>query len=316
MTFLVRRIDDGDDTGLGTHARIRTAVTPDNPESLDQLQWESATYPGEVTRYLVDVAGEPVATASTGRVWMFQPVYPRYWLGIWVMPGMRNQGIGSALYRVASDAARGAAKTGFQTEVSEAHAAGVRFLTNRGFTVTGRAKMVRLQLAGMAVPAVTPPAGISLTTLAARPDLIPGVHATAVEAFPDIPTSDEPIEAGALDAFVARDVDRVGVPRDGFVVAVDDASAEVVGYASLTFVPGSTVRAYHDMTAVRPAWRGRSIATALKRATIGWAIENGLEAIETGNDEENAPMRAVNLALGYQPIPDELELQGPLARAT
>ena len=55
------------------------------------------------------------------------------------------------------------------------------------------------------------------------------------------------------------------------------------------FAPGSTTTAWHDMTAVRPAWRGRGIASALKRATIAWAIANGLEALETGNDEANAP---------------------------
>ncbi len=55
------------------------------------------------------------------------------------------------------------------------------------------------------------------------------------------------------------------------------------------------------MTAVRPAWRGRGIATALKRATIAWAMEHGVEGLETGNDEENAPMRAINRTLGYAP---------------
>ena len=67
------------------------------------------------------------------------------------------------------------------------------------------------------------------------------------------------------------------------------------------------------MTAVAPAHRGRGIATALKRATIVWAIEAGMRVLETGNDVENAPMRAVNATLGYRPIPDEIGLRGPLA---
>ena len=136
---------------------------------------------------------------------------------------------------------------------------------------------------------------------------------TALEAFPDIPADDEPMEVGSLEAFAARDVDRVGIPKDAFFVAVDEATGEVVGYASLIYDAASTTVAYHDMTAVRRAYRGRGIATALKRATIAWAIEHGLEALDTGNDEENAPMRAVNLALGYRPVPDWIGLQGPLA---
>jgi RimJ/RimL family protein N-acetyltransferase len=55
------------------------------------------------------------------------------------------------------------------------------------------------------------------------------------------------------------------------------------------------------------------VATALKRATIAWAVEHGLEALETGNDEDNLPMRAVNARLGYTPMPDLLTLRGPLS---
>ncbi len=66
------------------------------------------------------------------------------------------------------------------------------------------------------------------------------------------------------------------------------------------------------MTAVARAWRGRGIAVALKHATIAWAIANGLTALETGNDEGNAPMRGVNARLGYRPLPDRLTMRGPL----
>jgi GNAT superfamily N-acetyltransferase len=131
-------------------------------------------------------------------------------------------------------------------------------------------------------------------------------------AFPDIPSADEPISAGGLAEFRARDVDRPGIPHDGFFVALDAASRQVVGYAALLFPPGRTDVAWHDMTAVRSEYRGRGIAVALKRASIAWAIEHGLTALETGNDVENAPMRAVNARLGYTPMPDTLEYSGPL----
>lgn len=310
----IRRIDRGDESALAAYVAIRNAVMPENTDSLEQLRWEDATYPGQGARLLaLDATGAAVGTASVGRIWMHEEAYERYWLGIWVPPEHRGRGTGSALYAAASDVARAAGKTGFQTELSEAQADGQRFLANRGFVVIERNKMVQLALAGLEPPEVRPPSGIGIVSLAARPDLLPGVHVTALEAFPDIPTGDEPIDVGTLDAFTARDVDRVGVPKDGFMVAVDEATGEVAGYASLIFAAGSTTIAYHDMTAVRPAFRGRGIAAALKRATIAWAVANGLEALDTGNDEENAPMRAVNLALGYQPVPDWLGLQGPLA---
>jgi GNAT superfamily N-acetyltransferase len=314
MTADVRRVARDDEAGLADYVRIRNTVAPENTDSLEQLAWQAATYPGEGARFLAhDATGTAVGTATTGRIWMYGPEYERWWLGMWVLPEARGRGLGSALLAACSAAAREAGKLGFDTEVSAVHEDGLRFLARRGFVETDRSKMVRLELAGLAAPAVDQPPGIRLVTLADRPDLVAGVHATAVEAFPDIPYDDEPLSALDLAGFVARDVERPGIPADAFWIALDDASGEVVGYASLSFAADSTTVAFHDMTAVRRAYRGRGIATALKRATITWAVEHGLEALDTGNDTENAPMRAVNLGLGYAPLPDWVGLQGPLA---
>jgi RimJ/RimL family protein N-acetyltransferase len=197
--------------------------------------------------------------------------------------------------------------------VSERHADGLTFLQHRGFVEFDRYRMVELDLASMPKPAIDEPAGFEITTLAARPDLVTDVHAVAELAFPDIPHADEPMQAGSLEEFRKRDVDRPGIPPDAFYVALDAATGDVIGYASLMRIPGRPDAAWHDMTAVAPAHRGRGIAKALKRATIAWAIDAGMRVLETGNDVENAPMRAVNAALGYRPIPDEVGLRGPLA---
>ena len=308
-------IEDDDEARLLDYIAIRNAATPDSPDSLAQVRWESASYPGAGRRFLVIRGGRPVGTATTGRIWMHEASYERYWLGVWVLDDVRRRGIGSSLYRAASDAARRGGKTGFQTEVSERHVDGHRFLANRGFVEVDRTKAVRLELSGIELPVPQPPRGVTVTTLAARPDLLPSVHRVAIETFPDIPTGDAPVSAGTFEEFVARDVDRAGVPRDGFVIAVDDETGEAAGYANVVFQPGSTSLALHDMTAVRPAWRGRGLARALKAGTIRWAMERGLEALETGNDETNAPMRAVNARLGYLPLPDTIGLHGPLAPA-
>lgn len=314
MTADVRRVVPGDDAALAEYVRIRNTVAPENTDSLEQVAWQAVTYPGDGARFLAhDGTGAAVGTATTGRIWMYGPEYERWWLGLWVLPEARGRGLGSALFAACSAAAREAGKRGFDTEVSAVHEDGLRFLANRGFVETDRSKMARLDLAGLRAPAVDPPPGIRFVTLAERPDLVAGVHATAVETFPDIPWDDEPLSALDLAGFIARDVERPGIPADAFWIALDEATGEVVGYASLIFAAGSTTVAYHDMTAVRRAWRGRGIATALKRATIAWAVEHGLEALDTGNDTGNAPMRAVNLALDYRPLPDWVGLQGPLA---
>lgn len=42
------------------------------------------------------------------------------------------------------------------------------------------------------------------------------------------------------------------------------------------------------------------------------AFEHGLTTLETGNDEANEPMRAINARLRYQPRPDKVTMRGPL----
>ena len=313
MSATIRRIYPSDGDGLAAYLRIRRAVMPDSPDSPKRIAWEDATYPGDIHRFLALRGGDPVGTAVAGRVHMHGPGFERYWFGVWVLPEARRAGIGSALLAALSDAARAAGKTGLMTMLSEVHTEGLRFLGARGFVETDRMRQVRLDLRGLEAAPAVPPQGITLVTLDERPDLVSEVHDVGVETFPTIPTGSGTMDAGTLDEFVAREVERPEVPRDAFHVALDEASGEAVGYASLVFAPGSTTEAYHAMTAVRPSYRGRGIATALKQATIAWAIGHGLEALETSNDVNNAPMRAVNAALGYAPMPDLIGLQGPLA---
>lgn len=298
------------DEDLAAFAALTNAVTPDDPTSVDEMRWADRTYPGTL-RLLAEVDGRVVGAASVGRMYVHPPEYRDLFASIVVDPDHRRRGIGGRLLAALAEHARSLGKAGLQLRASDGHPEGIAFLAHRKFEELDRSRMVRLDLDGLEPPTPRPPDGVVLTDLAARPDLVAGVHAVALETFADIPGSDEPIAAGDLAEFRARDVDRDSIPPGAFVVALDAATDEVVGYASLILLPGSTVVAWHDMTAVRRAWRGRGIALALKEVTIAWAVRNGLTALETGNDEANGPMRAVNARLGYRPLPDEVTMRGP-----
>lgn len=301
--------DDAD--AIGRYVAIRNAITPDNTDSIGNAAWEDATYPGQVFRLAATAGGDVVAVATTGRLHIYPATHPGYYIGCWVLPDWRRQGIGTALVNEAAVIAAREGKTEFRTWVSEAHAEAVSFFTGRGFVEVTRDKAVELVLVGRPIPAIEPPAGFDIVRLAAQPDLADGVWRAAVEALPSIP-SDAPVIVSGRDEFVARNIDHPNQPPELFAVALDTATGEVAGYASLRLDPADPLVAFHDMTAVRPRYRGRGVATALKRATIAWAIEAGLRRLETGNDERNVPMRAVNRALGYTPLPDFLALRGPL----
>lgn len=311
MTWSIRRIGD-DLPDLDALVSLIKDVSPDNSTSVEDIRWADATYPG-TGRWLAEQEGRVLGAATIGRIWMRDPEYDGLWASIDVRPGARRRGIGGALYDAISTHARAAGKHALHIETRADQADGLAFLSSRGFREIERAKVVALDLRGRERPAVASPDGVSIVTLAARQDLVEGIFQVAEDSFRDIPSVDEPMRVGTLEEFRARDVDRPGIPAEGFAVAVDDATGGVIGYASLIFQPGSSTRAYHDMTAVVRAWRGRGVARALKRATIAWAITSGLESLETGNDVANAPMRALNAELGFEPLPDVIEFRGPLA---
>ena len=301
------------DADRRAYVDLVNALQPEWPTSEEEQAWQDATYPGGARILAEDAAGRLVGAAATGRIFSHGPEFERLWLWLGVVPEARRHGLGTALLEAASAVAATAGKTGFQGDVLATWTDGLAFLERHGFVVYETMRLVRLGLEGIRPPAVEPPPGIRITDLAREPGRLAGVHAVAVATFPDIPHVGDPVYAGTLDEFRERDVDRPGIPREAFMVAVDEATDEVAGYASLLYAPGSTTTAYHDMTAVRPGWRGRGVATALKRATIAWAATHGVAWLETGNDASNAPMRQVNAKLGFQPMPDLLGVRGPLA---
>lgn len=65
----------------------------------------------------------------------------------------------------------------------------------------------------------------------------------------------------------------------------------------------------HDMTGVKRSFRGRRIASALKRAEIAWAKREGFRTLETFNDELNAAIRALNQKHGYRPARGSVTLR-------
>ena len=298
------------DADLAEVARIVVTVLPDDPTSVQEMRWADTAYPGG-RRFLAWIDGVAVGSGDVGRVYIYPPDFEGLWASICVLPEHRRQGVGSALLATLSNVAREAGKTMLVGRTSSDRQETIGFLEHRGFREHDRMKVVRLELRGLAPAAVEPPDGVVITTLADRPELVPAVYEFAREALPDIP-GDGPQLPSTLEEFRRRDVDRPVIPPDAFILAIAADTGRVIGYANLMLVPGNPGIAWHGMTGVVRDWRGRGVATALKRATIEWAVARGLDALGTANDTVNAPMRAVNRRLGYRPRPDDIDYRGPL----
>ena len=307
---VIRIVPATSDADLAEVERIVNAVRPDEPVTVADMRWADEKYPGG-RRFLAWLGGEAVGVGGGGRVYMFPPDYPAWWGNLTVLPEHRRRGVGGALLAAVSDAARSAGKTELMGRTTADRPEAIEFLEHRGFREHERMKVVRLELGGLPPVAIEAPAGIVITSLAERPDLVEGVYAVAKQVLPDIP-GEGPVAPDTLEEFRTREVDRQQIPPGGFAVALDAATGTVVGYASLMLLSVGARIAWHGMTGVLRPWRGRGVAAALKRATISWAQANGLEALESANDVDNVPMRAVNRRLGYVPRPDEIGFRGPL----
>ncbi|ADY25909.1 hypothetical protein Deipr_0752 [Deinococcus proteolyticus MRP] len=69
------------------------------------------------------------------------------------------------------------------------------------------------------------------------------------------------------------------------------------------------------LTGVEPQWQGRGVAYALKLAALEAAQERGYRSADTMNHQANAPMLAVNRALGFVPEPATVLLRRRLGPA-
>ena len=169
------------------------------PERIDQIRAHVPSY----RNWLALLDGEPV-----GEAMCMEPPDMRESAAafgeICVLPGARRRGVGTALFDEVSAHARSLGKSELEIGAYEDDRDGMEFGERRGFTCIMRVRSLRLVLAGCATPTVDAPEGVTLTTLAERPDLARGVWEVAAEAVPDIPIdSDTPMHPGEFEEFEA-----------------------------------------------------------------------------------------------------------------
>ena len=226
-----------------------------------------------------------------------------------VEPEARGAGAGTAVLQALEAWARARSATELDGPVQEDDADSLAWTERRGYVEVGRDSHLVLDLTAIEAPEPDPPSGIEIVTWADRPELAPGLYEVAREATPDIPGAEED-ELGSLEEWLERDMGGAGDdPRAVFVALAGD---EVTGFAKFSLSSGNRERAYHDLTGVRRAWRGRGIAAALKRTQIAWAKNAGYTSLQTSNEARNEPIRRLNERHGYEVEPGTITVRGSL----
>ena len=263
--------------------------------------WASAV---DHVDYLVREDGA-IAGSGVGATFAYRP--HRVATLITVLAGRRRRGAGTALYeaisRWASERGAGELEVAVATDDTDSLAVAL----GHGFTEDRREVDLVLSLAEASPQEVRLPAGIEIVTWAQRPELARGMYEVNLEARPDIPGSEDVTDV-SFDDWMTHQMQRPADSPEATFIAL--AGEEVAGYAKLSlFTPAS---AGHAITAVKRAWRGRGIASALKAAEINWALANGYADLHTANEERNAPIKRLNARLGYRPGIGRIYLVGPL----
>ena len=300
----VRPIANEAEEKLSLDAYVET--WPHDSFGLPELQWFKAS--------LLDhadlLAREEGDVLGSGFGALFPGLPDRPTVFVTVPPPHRRRGAGTALYSALSDWARGHGLAMMVAVVADNDPESLAYAGRRGFVEERREKGVSLDLTALEAPTVEPPEGVEIVSWAGRPELARGIYEVSVEASPDVPGYEDE-EHESFEAWLTHDMSGPGDSREATFVAL--AGDEVVGYAKFSIGTARPTHAYHDLTAVKRAWRGRGVARALKAAQIGWAKASGFEELRTQNDERNEPIRRLNAEFGYAPAIGRIFLRGPLA---
>jgi GNAT superfamily N-acetyltransferase len=293
-------------TDYAALASVVNAAYPDYPETPEELRHYDDARPERVRwgRFLAEKGGSVVGYG----LWcnndeMFHP--QKFDLNVAVLPEVRGEGIGKALYEACLSAIAPYEPVLYRCQVREDDPRTLRFVGERGFTETMREWESRFdprtfERADYAdAEARVAQQGIevkSLRELMATPGWEERLYALDCAITADMPMTDVYTKPDFAD-WTKNCLENPGFWPDGFFVALD--GEKLVGESTL-WTQQSGPDLYVGATGVLPEYRRRGIALALKLHACQAAKERGTPELKTWNASTNAGMLAINEKLGFQ----------------
>jgi GNAT superfamily N-acetyltransferase len=283
------------DEDLEAWASLKSAVVPNQPVSAEELR--SSEEEGRLL-LLAEADGEPIGCGIAA---------PSHFDGLAfvaarVLPGHRRRGIGTAIAAALIDHARAIGRDGLSAFVDAAEPGSMAFVGRYGLSEVDHELEQRRAL-GDERPAAAPD-GMELVALGyRREELLRAVWPIAQQGYADMPLP------GVISYTLEEWLHEEATVAEGSFVALE--RGEPVGYAGL-LRHAEIGSAHHGLTVVRRDRRRLGIATALKRAQLDWAAQNGLSELITWTQGGNEAMRALNRRLGYIDTSRSITFQGPL----
>ncbi|MCX5194777.1 GNAT family N-acetyltransferase [Streptomyces sp. NBC_00249] len=275
--------------GLPAPARVECAGRLTVPPVRGRLaHWAAQDGEGQAALLLFTEAG------NTGTAFLEE---------LTVRPDARRRGVGTALWRRVREELLAQGRTSVAT-VADLDSPGQAFAESLGFTDVLRMAWYVQELPG-AAPEVPDTPGYELITWHGPvPEEWAPAAAAAHGAMEDAPSGDSDEQFTPWTGERVRAVQQLVVDRGGELttVAALTPAGEVAAYTVLVLPDPAGSRALQYDTVVVPAHRGHGLGRAVKLRMLAEAAARhpALRRIGTTVADENAPMRAVNEALGYR----------------
>jgi GNAT superfamily N-acetyltransferase len=216
------------------------------------------------------------------------------WMAVAVDVDVRGRGFGSALYE-AQEAHAGELGLRRLTTSTRDDDATIRFAVSRGWTQTSEQRVSAVDPGSVDPP--IPADGVELAPFSAFDDDPRPIYEVDIAASQDLPL-DWSFDNVPFDDWVSQWWTHPDIDLDVSAAALVDGQAVAI---SMMRVDRATARAQNDITGTLREFRGRGLATLVKRETLRRAAAAGATIVLTENDETNAGMLRVNERLGYRP---------------
>lgn len=307
-TYSIRPFRESD---YGPVAQINAIINPRIPETAeDSRRWYGIITgtPGRIMlKWVVEHAPTESVVGWGGLAHTLSDFHPRkFHVRAAVTPDHRGHGIGRKVYGLLESEAIARSAICLWGEVSEDDPRSVRFLDRQGFVPLRRTWLSRLTLSEFPQSKVHDRStaltgeGLRLTTLAAegvdRPDVRRRLFNLNQVSSADVPRMGEYAPISFKEFVVAELTDPKAIPEATFLACDGEV---YVGWSSLQRVLASPDTLDIGFTGTLPEYRGRGIASELKRQAIEYARAHGYRSVITANDSLNPRIWAINEKLGF-----------------